>query len=479
MSLKNYEITIWLEVHVRIKSKTKMFCNCKNCLELSEEANSNVCPICMWFPWMLPNINKEVIKLWLIWWMMMNCKINKKSRFDRKTYFYPDNPLSYQITQMYEPIVWNWIVKVLINWEIKEFSIHHMHLENDAWKLTHVWWKTLMDFNRAWSPLMEIVTDPVFTNKEEVMEFLKELQKMFRASWVSDADMEKWQMRCDVNISIRPFWQKEYWVRTEIKNVNSFSAIWRVIDFEANRQFLIINWWWKLKQETRWWDDEAWISKVQRTKEDAMDYRYFPEPDLLPLILEDDFIEECKKKLPVLPLNKRIKYLNEFNLLEDDARILSENKDLSYYFDETVELTKDPKKSCSYLNSFIFALMKESYINDIKKIKIKSTDLAKIINMVNKNELSSTNAKIIIEEIFKNWWVVEDIAKEKNLIQKNDINLLESIVNDVLDKNKKQLEEYKSWKLNLFWFFVWQCMKLSKWSWNPKIFNDILKEKLK
>lgn len=217
-----YEKVIGLEIHVRIKSKTKMLCSCKNAVELASEPNINVCPICMWFPWMLPSLNKEVVRLWVIGWLLMKCEVNKISRFDRKSYFYPDLPTSFQTTQLYQPIVWKWIVKVIVNWKVKEFGIHHMHLENDAWKLSHAGGQTLCDYNRAWSPLMEVVTEPVFSNKDEVMEFLKELQKMFRAGWVSDADMDKWQLRCDVNVSVRPVWETKLWNRTEMKNLNSF-----------------------------------------------------------------------------------------------------------------------------------------------------------------------------------------------------------------------------------------------------------------
>jgi len=478
MPVKDYDVVIWLEIHVRIKSNTKMFCNCKNALELAPEPNMHVCPICMWFPWALPVVNKEVIRLWVIWAMMMGCEINKLSRFDRKTYFYPDNPLSYQITQMYEPIAWKWLVKVLVNWEEKEFAIHHMHLENDAWKLIHAGGKTLVDYNRAWSPLMEIVTEPVFKNKEEVMEFLKELQKMFRASGVSDADMEKGQLRCDVNISLRPHGQKEFGTRTETKNINSFSAIWRVIEYETKRQAKILDEWKQVEQETRWWDDDKWISKTQRSKEDAMDYRYFPEPDLLPIELNDDFIKECKNAIPELPHSKRMRYLKEFKLWDDDARILSADKALSDYFDELVEVSKDPKKSCSYLNTVILALMKEAEVESVSDIKITPKNLWEILKMVNADELSSSNAKIVIEEIFYNGWDPKVIAKEKNLIQKNDLSALEKIVDEVLSKNTSQVNDYKAWKTNIFGFFVWQCMKASKGTWNPKIFNELLKKKL-
>jgi len=477
--MTKYIPTIGLEIHMRIKSKTKMFCSCKNATDLALEPNINTCPVCMWFPGMLPSLNEEVVRLGLIWGMSMNCEVNKISRFDRKTYFYPDNPNAYQITQLYEPIVGYWNVKCIVEGEVREFAIHHMHLENDAWKLTHAGWKTLCDYNRTGAPLMEIVTDPVFHNKEEVMEFLKELQKIMRASGVSDADMDKWQMRCDVNISIAPEDASEWGIRTETKNVNSFSAIGRVIDHEVKRQKKILEKGWEIDQETRGWNDDTGTSVTQRSKEDAMDYRYFPEPDLLPVELEDDFIEEAKKQIPELPLDKRLRYLNDYKLSDDDARILTTTRELSEYFDELVTLTKDAKKSCSYITTILLALIKESEeINSISELKFEIKELAKVIELVNKDELSSTNSKQVIEELFNNWGEADIIVDENNLRQKNDLWALESIVDEVIANNETQVADYKAWNQNIFWYFVWQCMKASKWQWNPKIFNEILKKKL-
>ncbi len=477
--MTKYIPTIWLEIHVRIKSETKMFCSCKNAVALASEPNMNVCPICMWFPGMLPNLNKEVVRLWLIWGLMMNCEVNKKSRFDRKTYFYPDNPTAYQITQMYEPIVWKGFVKTLVNWIERTFAIHHMHLENDAWKLIHAGWKTLLDFNRAWSPLMEIVTDPVFHDRDEVMEFLRELQKLMRAWGVSDADMEKWQLRCDVNISVAPEWSLKLWSRTETKNVNSFMAIGRVIDHEVKRQIKVLESWWTIDQETRWWNDDIWNSTTLRSKEDAMDYRYFPEPDLLPIILSDEFIDNARKLIPELPIEKRIKYLWVYKLSDDDARILTFDKELSEYFDNLVELTWDAKKSCSYITTVLLAMMNESEtIKNISDLRFDIKELAKVIDLVNHDELSSTNSKQVIEELFTNGWEADIIIDENNLRQKNDTWALEAIVDQVLLDHATQVADYKSWNENIFWFFVWQCMKASKWAWNPKIFNELLKKKL-
>ncbi len=473
-----YEVVIWLEVHIRIKSKSKMFCNCKNALALASEPNENICKICMAFPGMLPTLNEEVVRLGLIWWLAMNCKVNKISRFDRKTYFYPDNPTAYQITQLYEPIVWKGSVKTLVNWEEREFDIHHMHLENDAWGLVHTWNKTLCDYNRVWSPLMEIVTDPVFHSKEEVQEFLKELQKLMRACEVSDADMDKWQMRCDVNISLNLPWE-ELWKRTETKNVNSFSAIGRVIDYEVKRQTKILDKGEEIEQETRGWDDEKGIWRTQRSKEDAMDYRYFPEPDLLPIELNDNFIKECQTQIPELPIDKRIRYLNDYKLAKDDARFLTTSRKMSEYFDKLVELTKDPKKSCSYITTILMALMKETEENNsISNLKFSIEEFSKVINLVNCDELSSTNSKQVIEELFNSWWETDIIIDENNLRQKNDAWALEKIVNEVIKNNPKQVEDYKWWNTNIFWFFVGQCMKASKGQWNPKTFNELLKKKL-
>lgn len=475
----NYEKVIGLEIHMRIKSKTKMFCGCKNALELESNANVNVCPVCMGFPGMLPAINKQVIKLGVVAGMMMNCEINKVSRFDRKSYFYPDLPNSFQTTQFYETIVWEWYVETMVEWKLQRFDIHHMHLENDAGKLSHAWEKTLCDYNRAWSPLMEIVTMPVFHSREEVMEFLKELQKIMRAAGVSDADMEKWQMRCDVNMSIRPEGSDVLNNRTEHKNVNSFSAIGRCIDAEYKRQKKIMQAGGEVDQETRWWNDETGKSSSQRSKEDAMDYRYVPEPDILPVVLDEDMLESCRSQVVELPITKRIKYLEEYKLWEDDARILTADYDLSNYFDRLVDLTKDPKKSCSIITSLLLALINESeLVKNIADIKFEISELARVIELINSDELSSTNAKLVIEELFTSGWNADEIVDNKNLRQKNDMWALESIVDDVISTNPGQVSDYKWGNERIFGFLVGQCMKASKWQWNPKVFNQLLKNKL-
>lgn len=474
-----YEKVIGLEIHVRLKSKTKMFCSCKNALELAPEPNLNVCPVCMGFPGMLPALNEEVVRLGTIAGILMGCQINKHSRFDRKSYFYPDLPNSFQITQMYETIVWEWEVRALVNGEMKSFSIHHMHLENDAGKLVHAGGRTMCDYNRAGSPLMEIVTNPTFHDKEEVMEFLKELQKMFRAYGVSDADMEKGQLRCDVNISLRKFGVTTLGTKVELKNLNSFSAIGRAIDAETKRQARMLDAGEEIAQETRGWDDDKGMSSTQRSKENAMDYRYFPEPDLLPLDLTDEFIEDCRTQTGELPLDKRIRYLHDYSLSEDDARILTLERETSDYFEELFKITNDAKKSCSYITTVLMALMNESYeIKKFSDLKFDIKELAEVIKLVNADEISSTNSKLVVEELFKNGGNTQEIVDRLGVRQKNDTEALEKVVDEMIAQFPTQVADFKSGNEKVFWFLVGQCMKLSAGQWNPKIFNDLIRKKL-
>jgi len=472
-----YELVMWLETHVRIKSKTKMFCSCKNAVALALEPNENTCPICMGFPWMLPVLNEEIVNLAVRAGHALRCTINEKSQFDRKSYFYPDLPAWFQITQLYHPIVEHWEVKTFVNGELKAFRVHRMHIENDAWKLIHSGTKTLCDYNRAGSPLMEIVTEPDFRTKEDVIAYLEELQKIMRFCWASDADMEKWQLRCDVNISLRLKWEEILNNRVEIKNMNSFASIARAIDTEFKRQAKLYESGQKVDQETRWWNDEKWISNILRSKEDAMDYRYFPEPDLPTLVLTPEYINE--RKIEELPIDRRLKYLNEYKLQEDDARILSNERWISDYYENLVRLTGDPKKSCSYITTILLALFKESFEDTgFDCLKFEIDELAEVINLVNKDELSSTNSKVVVEELFLNWWNTNEIVDRLWLRQKNDMWALDEIVKKIIEANPTQVEQYKWWNERIFWFLVGQCMKESAGQWNPKIFNDLLKKYL-
>ena len=343
-----------LETHVRIKSNTKMFCSCQNAIELADEPNINVCPVCMAFPGQLPTLSAGVINLAVRASHALRCEVQEESIFDRKSYFYPDLPMGYQITQLYHPIAMGGEVRTMIQNEVKTFRIHHMHIENDAGKLIHVSGKTLCDYNRAGSPLMEIVTEPDFRSKADVIGYLEELQKLMRWCGASDADMEKGQLRCDVNISVRLKGETTFRTRVELKNINSFSSIGRAIDVEFLRQIELYESGQAPDQETRGWNDEKGFSTPLRSKEDAMDYRYFPDPDLPPLILEPSFIEE--RTIGELPIDRRLKYLNEYRLNEDDARILSNQRELSDFYEEVSKLSGDYKKTCSYITTVLFPL---------------------------------------------------------------------------------------------------------------------------
>ena len=472
---QKYEIVMGLETHVRVKSQTKMWCSCKNAIALESEPNVNICPVCTGMPGMLPVLNAEIVNLGVVAGLALGCRINLVSRFDRKSYFYPDLPMGYQITQLYHPIAEHGKVRTYVNGTLKEFWVTRMHLENDAWKLVHSGSVTLCDYNRSGSPLMEIVTEPDFRSKEDVIAYLEELQKIMRFVGVSDADMEKGQLRCDVNISIRLCGESKFNNRVELKNLNSFSAIGRAIDNEYNRQIRIVESGERVTQETRGWNDEKWVSSPQRSKEDAMDYRYFPEPDLPPLVLTEEYIQA--RAVKELPVDRRQKYLEQYKLQEDDTRILSNERDISDYFEKLVALTNDPKKSCSYITTVLMTFMKES-VDEVSfaTLKFSVEELGKVINMVNKDELSSTNSKVVVEELFNNGGNADEIVDRLGLRQSNDTSALEAIVSEVIASNASQVEQYKWGNANLFGYFVGQCMKVSKGQGNPKIFNELLKK---
>ena len=472
-----YEIVMGLETHVRVKSKTKMFCTCKNATDLAPEPNIHVCPVCMGFPGQLPTLSEGVVDLAVRASHALSSHVQNVSEFDRKSYFYPDLPMAYQITQMYHPITMGGEVRTLVDGELKTFRIHHMHIENDAGKLVHANGKTLCDYNRAGSPLMEIVTEPDFRSKADVLAYLEEIQKLMRWCGASDADMEKGQLRCDVNISIRPHGQKEFGTRVELKNINSFSSIGRAIDAEFARQVEILEEGGTLDQETRGWNDEKGYSTSLRSKEDAMDYRYFPDPDLPPLHISDEFISE--RKLSELPIDRRLKYLNEYKLIEDDARILSNDRITSDFYEELVNISGDPKKSCSYITTVLFAIFESAPEKiTLADVKAETREFAEVIKMVNADEISSTNSKIVMEKLVFEGGNAREWTEKLGLKQSNDTGALEAIVDEVLAQNASQVEEYKAGKENLFGFFVGQCMKASKGQGNPKMFTEILKKKL-
>lgn len=476
-----YEIVMGLETHVRVKSETKMFCSCRNAVALAEEPNENVCGVCMGFPGMLPVLNDKIVDLAVRASNAMRMTVNEVSVFDRKSYFYPDLPTGFQITQLFHPIAEHGEVKTMVEGVEKTFRIHRMHIENDAGKLVHAGSMTLLDYNRAGSPLMEIVTEPDFRSKADVIAYLEELQKIMRWCGASDADMEKGQLRCDVNISIRLAGTDVLNNRVELKNLNSFSAIGRAIDNEFARQVEMYEAGERVTQETRGWDDERGESRPQRSKEDAMDYRYFPEPDLPPLHVSKEFVEA--RLVPELPIDRRRKYLSDYKLQEDDARILSNERALSDYYEELVALTGDAKRSCSYVTTVLFAIVQEHnarvHGEEAKSfLDVPAKELARVIALVAKDELSSTNSKAVVEELFENGGSTDEIVDRLGLRQVNDAGALEAVVEQVITEFAAQVAEYQAGKVQLFGFLVGSCMKASKGQGNPKMFTEMLKKRL-
>lgn len=470
-----YELIVGLETHARIVSATKMFCGCPNAVELATTPNSNVCPVCMGFPGMLPVLSAQVVDLGVRIAHALRCKdIHLVSNFDRKSYFYPDLPSGFQITQLFHPIAEYGEVKAFVDGVLRTFRIRRMHLENDAGKLVHEGGKSLVDLNRAGSPLVEIVTEPDFRSVEDVQEYLRELQKNLRFCGGSDADMDKGQLRCDVNISVRKVGETTLRNRVELKNLNSFSAIGRAIEAEVKRQIEIYEGGGTVAQETRGWDDAEGTSHSLRSKEDAMDYRYFPEPDLPPLVLTQKFIDD--RALGKLPIDRREKYLKEYKLLEDDARILSEDRALSDYFEKLVELSGDAKKSCSYITTILFPLVQKRLEKTWGGFLFEIAELALVIKMQNAGDLSSTGAKTVVETLFNEGGKAAEIVDRLGLKQVSDTAALQKVVDAVLAASATQIEQYKSGKTNLFGYFVGQCMKQSQGKGNPQIFTELLKK---
>lgn len=471
-----FEIVMGLETHVRIKSRTKLFCACENQIELADEPNIRVCPVCMGFPGALPVLSQGVVDLALQASHALRMEIHRVSRFDRKSYSYPDLPSGYQITQLYEPIATNGEVRAYVGDELKSFRVNRLHIEADAGKLVHAGGLTLCDYNRSGAPLMEIVTETDFRSRDEVLAYLEELQKLMRWCGASDADMEKGQLRCDVNISIRPVGDTKLYNRVELKNINSFSAIGRAIEHEFRRQVKIVSAGEEVTQETRWWDDEKGNSHSMRSKEDAMDYRYFPEPDLLPLVLSVHDIES--HQIGELPIDRREKYLG-YGLLSDDARILSERRDLSDFYDEVTRLTDDPKKTASMITTVLFALMTEAGDEErFGALKFWPEQLAEVINLQKAEKIVSTNAKKVVEILYREGGEVMMIIEQHKLGQNNDLGALESIVNQVISTHPQQVADIQSGNIKILGFLVGQCMKASQGSGNPKIFNDLISTKL-
>ena len=470
-----YEVVIGLEVHAQLKTKSKIFAPDKN--EFGQEPNSLTSPITLGMPGVLPVLNKECVNMGILTGLALNCEIPSRCKFDRKQYFYPDLPKGYQISQYDEPICVNGHLDI----NGKRIGITRAHLEEDAGKLVHAGANglagstySLVDLNRAGTPLLEIVSEPDMRSSEEAKNYMEELRNIVRYIGVCDGNLEEGSMRCDANISIMPKGSKEFGTRAEIKNVNSFAALQRAIEYEIERQIEIVEDGGQVVQETRLWDDNARETRSMRGKEDAHDYRYFPEPDLMPLEISREWVEKIKSEMPELPSQKRARY-QEIGLSKYDASVIVEQMGLALFFDKVLELGANPKTAVNFIMGEIAAYLKEDHI-EITDTKLTPENLAELIALIEKGTISNNIGKQIIIEMLKDGTKASVIVEKKGLSQISDEGAIKELVQKVVDAHPNEVEAYKNGKTNLLGFFVGQIMKETKGRANPKTVNQLLRE---
>ncbi len=473
---KEYEMVIGLEVHVELATKTKIFCGCST--EFGGAPNTHTCPVCTGMPGSLPVLNKQVVEYAMAVGLATNCTINQNCKFDRKNYFYPDNPQNYQISQLYYPICINGGVEIdTPEGGKKTIGIHEIHMEEDAGKLVHDEWgeSSLVDFNRSGVPLIEIVSEPDMRSAEEVIAYLEKLRLIIQYLGASDCKLNEGSMRADVNLSVREKGAKEFGTRTETKNLNSFKAIQRAIENERERQIELIEAGEKVVQETRRWDDNKEYSYPMRSKEDAQDYRYFPEPDLVPIVISDDWMAEVKARQPEFREEKAIRYAEEYKIPEYDIDIITSSKKLADIFEETVAICGNPKKVSNWLMVETMYLLKEKGI-DADGITFSPKNLAKLIQLVDSKAINGNVAKEVFAKIFDEDIEPEAYVRENGLTSVNDEGELRKAVEKIIEANPKSVEDIKAGKVKAMGFLVGQTMKEMKGKADPGSVNAILRE---
>ncbi len=467
-----FEPVIGLEIHVQMDTKTKIFCSCP--VEFGAEPNTNVCSVCLGLPGSLPVVNKRAIEYAIRASLALNCKVNTRSIFARKNYFYPDLPKGYQISQYEEPLAVDGYLEV----DGKRIRIRRLHVEEDAGKNIHEGNSSYVDLNRAGTPLMEIVTEPDIDSPELARAFLEELRNIMRYTGVSKADMEKGQLRCDINVSVRPKGSKEFGTRVEIKNVNSFRFVQKAIESEIERQVKIIKSGGQVVQETRTFDPSTGLTHPMRTKEEAEDYRYFPDPDLLPLVISPSWIEEIAKNMPELPSQRRERLRRDYGLSDYEAGVLTELKEVGDFYEKALRsYSEDPKLLCNWLLNDLLGLLNE-HQRSIEESPISPDGLAELVKLIKDGTLSSKLAKEVIKEMFQSGKSAKEIVEEKGLKQVSDESAIRELVSRVLKNHPNEVQRYKSGEEKVFAFLVGQVMKMAKGKANPQMVNKILKEEL-
>lgn len=474
---KQYETVIGLEVHVELATKTKIFCGCST--EFGGAPNTHTCPVCTGMPGSLPVLNKQVVEYALAVGLAANCQINQDCKFDRKNYFYPDNPQNYQISQLYLPICQNGYVEIDTPSGKKKIGIHEIHMEEDAGKLIHDEWEdcSLVDFNRSGVPLIEIVSEPDMRSQDEVIAYLEKLRLMIQYLGASDCKLQEGSMRADVNLSVREAGSSEFGTRTEMKNLNSFKAIARAIEGERKRQIELIEEGKPVIQETRRWDDNKESSYAMRSKEDARDYRYFPDPDLPPVVISDEWISQIKARQPELRTEKMARYQEVFQLSQYDADIITSSKHMADMFETVTAICKKPKEAANWLMVEAMRLLKEHEMEP-EKMTFSPENLAKLISLVDNGTINRTVGKEVFEKIFIENIDPEQYVEEHGLKVVHDEGELHRVIEGIVSANSQSVEDYRNGKEKAFGFLVGQTMRSMKGKADPAAVNRILKELL-
>ena len=473
----NYEVIIGLEVHAELSTKTKIFCSCPT--KFGAAPNTQTCPICMGMPGTLPVLNEKVVEYAVKAGLATNCEISRNSKNDRKNYFYPDLPKAYQISQYDRPLCEHGYVEIDTKEGKKKIRLTRIHIEEDAGKLNHdeLAGGSLVDLNRAGVPLIEIVSEPDLRSSEEAEEYLRKLKSILEYIEVSDCKMQEGSFRADVNVSVRKKGDSKLGTRTEMKNMNSFRSITRGIEYEIDRQIDVIEDGGEVEQETLRWDDVSGKTFPMRDKEDAQDYRYFPDPDLVAIKLSEEYIENIKKSLPELPESRKERYLKEYELSEKDANIITASKYLSDLFEGAIKVCNNPKAVNNWIISDISRILNETEMEPIE-IPFDSNQLGKLVILIDKGTISSSIGKKVLEELFENPRDPEEIIKEKGWIQISDEGAIKEVVLKVLEANPQSVADYKGGKDKALGFLVGQAMKETKGKANPKMLNEMFLEEL-
>jgi len=472
-----YEVVIGLEVHAELLTKSKIFCGCTT--EFGGEPNTHCCPVCLGLPGTLPVLNKKAVEYAIKAGLALNCEISQFSKMDRKNYFYPDLPKAYQISQYDLPLCKNGYLEIETKEGRKKIGIIRVHLEEDAGKLIHMEGEdgSLVDYNRAGVPLIEIVSAPDINSPEEARLYLTTLKSILEYTEVSDCKMQEGSLRCDANISVREKGSDKFGTKVEIKNMNSFKAVQRALEYEAKRQIKILMEGGKIEQETRRWDESKGITVSMRSKEEAHDYRYFPEPDVVPIVVNDEWLHDIKLGLPEMPDQKKRRFIEQYDLPEYDAGVLTSSKALANFFEECVRQYNNPKTVSNWVMGEVLRILKEKDM-EVEEIPFTPSHLAELLTLIDNGTISITMGKQVFSEMFESGDNPKKIVEEKGLAQISDQSELEKIINKVLEENQQSVIDYKNGKDRAFGFLVGQTMKATKGKANPQMVNRILKEKL-